>query len=255
MKNDPWVRFGIFIRPKTSEKPADRRKSSPPNVMLLTASTSHTFMAGSSLLGEPGQGGRGPPSALQGRIVARVDGLRQEPLLVVRPELADVRIGLDRRVDELVALALTASDVDVAHDVAEAVEAERPERTVGERDRSQGLAEGLAVVRLPARLLEGGLGHHTVDVETGRVEPGNVAVVTDHAVDEPLVAGAVEVPGVGRRRDQADGLVPVGFQQRVVASGAATQDGELEAAIGVLLHELQRIRAGKALDDGLHAAD
>jgi hypothetical protein len=39
MKNEPCVRFGIFINPKISEKPADRRKRRPPSVTLLTAST------------------------------------------------------------------------------------------------------------------------------------------------------------------------------------------------------------------------
>ena len=79
--------------------------------------------------------GRPPDrSALQRRIVARVDRLRQEPLLVVGPELADVRVGLDRRVDELAVLALAAADVEVADDVAEMVEVERPARRVGEAD-------------------------------------------------------------------------------------------------------------------------
>src|SRR5690348_9151892 len=44
MKNEPWVRLGIRISPKISENPAERRKSSPPKVMLLTERTSHRFM-------------------------------------------------------------------------------------------------------------------------------------------------------------------------------------------------------------------
>src|SRR5207248_11623990 len=97
MKNEPCVRFGIFMSPKISEKPADNRKSRPPSVMLLTARTSHRSTAPA-----------GRPSALQRRIVARVHRLGEEPLLVVRPELAHVRVHLQRRVDELVALALAA---------------------------------------------------------------------------------------------------------------------------------------------------
>src|SRR5260221_11223267 len=44
MNSEPCVRFGIRISPKMREKPADSRKSSPPKVMLLTASTSQKFM-------------------------------------------------------------------------------------------------------------------------------------------------------------------------------------------------------------------
>src|SRR6267142_2612160 len=112
MKNEPWVRFGILINPKTSEKPADRRNSRPPSVMLLTASSSQRLTLG------------GLRSAFHRRVIARVHRLRQEPLLVVGPELADLRIGLDRGVDEAVAFPFTPPDVEGAHHVAEAVEGE-----------------------------------------------------------------------------------------------------------------------------------
>src|SRR5258705_13812743 len=46
MKNEPWVRFGILMSPKISEKPADSRNSRPPSVMLLTASSSHRLTLG-----------------------------------------------------------------------------------------------------------------------------------------------------------------------------------------------------------------
>ena len=45
MNSEPCVKFGMRISPKISEKPADNRNSNPPNVMLLTASTSHKVMA------------------------------------------------------------------------------------------------------------------------------------------------------------------------------------------------------------------
>src|SRR6266851_5550998 len=142
MKNEPWVRFGILINPKISEKPADRRNRRPPSVTLLTASSSHRFTLG------------GPRSALQRRIVARVHRLRQEPLLVVGPELADFWIRLDRGVDELAALALGTPNVEGPHDVAEMIERERAARRVGEGDVPQHLDERLAVVGLAARLLQ-----------------------------------------------------------------------------------------------------
>src|SRR6266571_1646154 len=155
MKNEPCVRFGIRISPKISENPADSRKSRPPSVTLLTASSSQRFI-------EPVPAALGcspaPPrprrSGLQRRIVARVDRLREKPLLVVGPELAHVRIGLDRRVDELVALPLAFPDIEVPDDVAEVVEVERPARRIGELHGAQRFDERLLVVGLAARLLE-----------------------------------------------------------------------------------------------------
>src|SRR2546426_8726512 len=176
MKNEPCVRFGIFMSPKISENPADRRNRRPPSVMLLTASTTHKLMSfrferrlcrRNLVLGEVW---RGPsrrkarlyvaPSRLEGRIVARVDWLRQEPLLVVGPELADLGIGLDRRVDELVALPLASPDVEAPHHVAEAVERKRPAGRVGERHGAQGSVQRVLVVGLSAGLLQRGLGDH-----------------------------------------------------------------------------------------------
>src|SRR6266542_4445782 len=171
MKNEPWVRFGILINPKISEKPADRRNRRPPSVMLLTARSSQRLTLG------------GLHSALQRWIVARVHRLRQEPLLVVGPELADLGIRLDRGVDEAIALPLAPPDV----------EGEGAARRIGQGDASQGLDEGLPVVRLAVRLLHRRRRDLAVDVEAGRVETGNIAVVLHHALDEPLVARRVEI--------------------------------------------------------------
>src|SRR5438105_15224446 len=112
MKNEPCVRFGIFMSPKMREKPADSRKSRPASVMLLMASTSQRVMSSRDRA----------PSALQGGIVTRVDGLREEPLLLVGPELAHLRIRLDRGFDEAVALLLDAPAVRVPEDVSALVE-------------------------------------------------------------------------------------------------------------------------------------
>src|SRR5258708_1179838 len=107
MNSEPCARFGMRMSPKISEKPAESRNSRPPNAMLFAAS-SQRFMRGDPRATAAGR------SALQRRIIPRVDRLRQEPLLVVGPELADVLVGLDRRVDELASLALAAPDVEVA---------------------------------------------------------------------------------------------------------------------------------------------
>src|SRR5262245_47418968 len=151
MKKEPCVRFGIRIRPKISENPAARRKSRPPSVMLLTASRSQRLMWATW---RARRRERAAASALHRRIVTRVHGLLQEPLLVVRPELAHVGIRLERRVDELVALPLAPPDVERAHHVAEVVEAKRSARRVGERHAAQGADQRLLVIRLPAGLLE-----------------------------------------------------------------------------------------------------
>src|SRR5262245_9144944 len=150
MKNDPCVRLGIFIRPKISENPADSRNNSPPSVMLLTASTSHRFIA--VRLERRLQGAAEAPSRFQRRIITRVHRLSEEPLLVVRPELAHLRVRLDRGVDQLVALALAAPDVEAPDDVAQVIERERPARRVDERHPTQRLDERLTVVGLSARL-------------------------------------------------------------------------------------------------------
>src|SRR5438093_8797933 len=111
MKNEPCVRFGIFINPKISENPADSRKRRPPSVILLTASTSHRLMGAYD--SEPAsargyrktsvspRGGRrsAPASALHRRIVARIDGLGEKPLLGIGPEVEPGRVALHRLID------------------------------------------------------------------------------------------------------------------------------------------------------------
>src|SRR6266542_4516157 len=243
MKNEPWVRFGILINPKISEKPADRRNRRPPSVMLLTARSSQRLTLG------------GLHSALQRWIVARVHRLRQEPLLVVGPELADLGIRLDRGVDEAIALPLAPPDVEGAHHVAEPVEGEGAARRIGQGDASQGLDEGLPVVRLAVRLLHRRRRDLAVDVEAGRVETGNIAVVLHHALDEPLVARRVEIARIRGAGDHANRLVAVALEEGVVARGPASEDGQLEPRVTVLLHELERVGARETLDDRVDAAD
>src|SRR4249919_3230547 len=110
MNSDPCVRFGMRISPKISEKPADSRNSSPPKVMLLTASTSHKFMVAAvprspyqKIAGACAAPAQRHASRLERRKVARIDGLLEKFFLVVSPELAHVRVGLDRLVDQLAA--------------------------------------------------------------------------------------------------------------------------------------------------------
>src|SRR5262245_7941766 len=145
MKNEPWVRLGIFMRPKISEKPADSRNSNPPSVMLFTASTNHKFIAvrferrlcrRNPNRGGGREGAAEAPSRFHWRVIARVHRLRQEPFLVIRPELAHFRVRLDRGVDQLVALLLATPDVEAPDDVAKVGEGERAEAGCGQRSTS-----------------------------------------------------------------------------------------------------------------------
>src|SRR5437870_9884039 len=100
MKKPPCARFGMRISPKASEKPDERRNSRPPKAMLLSVwmiqncMSQRILRSGSTPLAQSLQ-------ILRRRIIARVDRVLQELVLAVGPELADVRIGLHDRVDEL----------------------------------------------------------------------------------------------------------------------------------------------------------
>src|SRR5690348_8976646 len=108
MKNEPCVRLGMRMRPKISEKPADSKNSNPPNAMLLTVRTSHKLIIDPAALPDR------VALRFQRRIIARIDRLREEGLLVIGPELADILVGLDRLVHELAVLLLNAANVDIA---------------------------------------------------------------------------------------------------------------------------------------------
>src|SRR5712692_3819638 len=58
MKKEPCIKFGIRIRPKISEKPADSRNNSPPYAMLFTAKVNQSDMSDA--------GPHAPPSPLAG---------------------------------------------------------------------------------------------------------------------------------------------------------------------------------------------
>src|SRR5580700_989249 len=135
MNIEPWVRLGIRISPKIRENPADSRNSRPPNVTLLTVSSSQNVISAALALAEL-------PSALRQRwIIARVDRMRQKFLFGPSPELADILIGLDDLVPEFEAVfgafRPAAPDIEVADDVAEAVELERSARRVGQSDGAE----------------------------------------------------------------------------------------------------------------------
>src|SRR5262249_33550912 len=136
----------------------------------------------------------------QRRIVARVDRMREILLLGPGPELGDVLVGLDGFVPELEAVfgpfGADAPDVEGADHIVEMIELDRPARGIGETDRPQRLHELLLVVSLAARRLERGVDDLAVHINAGGIETGNRIEILQYAVDETLVAVALEVERV-----------------------------------------------------------
>src|SRR5690348_1260454 len=194
MNSEPCVRLGIRISPKIRENPAERRNSSPPKVMLLTASTSQKVIAAafprSSCQKQRGRL-RAPAQRLASgfhrREIAGVNRLLEELLLVVSPELTHIVVSLDRLVDELAVRLFEVADEKVANNVSKMVKLDRATRRIRERYRfHRGHQCGL-VVRLAAGLLQSGFDDHAVHVESCAVEARIDAVILVHCGDKPLV--------------------------------------------------------------------
>src|SRR5215470_4134124 len=184
MKNEPCIRLGIRISPKIKENPADNRNSKPPKAMLFTARVSQSVMcdrsysaASTEQLDENSAGGEQRRSSSHAhslqipsrRIIASIDRVGQKFLFVIGPELTDVRVALDRCVDQLSVLALAFADEDVAHDVAEVVELDRPARRIGKCHLVQCLGQCVAVVGFGPKLLDRRLYALAGDVHAGCV--------------------------------------------------------------------------------------
>src|SRR5260370_42084370 len=142
------------------------------------------------------------------RIVARVNRIGQKFVLVIGPELADVRVALDHRIDELPVLALAFANEHVAHNVAEVVELDWPARRVGERDLMKSLGERAAVIGLGVKLCNRGLDALARDVHAGRVTAGQDLIIPIQSGYETFVARRIEVRRIPMSRHYADGLVP-----------------------------------------------
>src|SRR5262249_12339333 len=153
------------------------------------------------------------------RIIARVDRVREKLLFGPGPELADVLVGLDRLVPELEAvfgpLGADTTDVDGTDDVAEMIELDRSARGIAKIDRSPRVHELLLIVALAVDRLERGIDHLAIHVNPGSIETGNGVEILQYAVDETLVAVALEIERVGRAGDKADRLLAVALEQRV----------------------------------------
>src|ERR1700704_5702455 len=127
MKNAPCVRLASRIRPKISEKPDDSRNSRPPNDRLLRPWMIQNCIVcrscpESCALRCPATEADLLLQVFCRRIVARIDRILQERSFVIGPELADIRVGLDDRVDQPPVLSRYLANIDIADGIAEFVE-------------------------------------------------------------------------------------------------------------------------------------
>src|ERR1700688_3027888 len=136
-------------------------------------------------------------AVLAGRKVAVIDRLGEELLLAVGPELADLRIGLDHGVPELVLvvaehlLLLDFFDVDVLDRVTHVVEFDRPARCV-EFDARHQLDELLRPRKFTAGLLHRFVDPHGGAVVVFRVVARNLAELGAIGLHESLVRWGVD---------------------------------------------------------------
>src|SRR4249920_246693 len=204
---------------------------------------------------------RCPPALLllERRVVARIDRLRQELLLVVSPELADVVVGLHGFVPEaqtvLGALFAQLPDVEVANHVAKMIELDRAAWRVSQVDRPHrchqlGLVAGVAVERL-----EAGFNHLAVNVEQAGILARNGIEILQHSLDEAMVAVALKIERVWDAADETDRLVAEALEQSIVAACFAGDNRELQAGAVIGFHEAQRVRAGKTLTHAIAIAN
>src|SRR5262249_47421977 len=172
MNSEPCVRFGIRISPKIREKPADRRNSKPPKVMLLAVSTSQKVMSAifprcsSHRPRAPfWRPRKRPASGFDRREVSRINPCFEGPFVSLSPELAHVRVGLDCRIDELATGFLALADVEVSNGIPEMIKLDRAARRIGQRHRLENFHELGLVVALSAGFLQRLVDDHAVDIE------------------------------------------------------------------------------------------
>src|SRR5262249_44071017 len=120
------------------------------------------------------------------RVVARINRGLQELVLLIGPELADVGIGLDHRVDVSPVLLLDLADVDVADHVAELVEPHRAAQGVRHLRLPERLYESFFVPGLAADRLERVVEHLAAKIGLRGIDAGIGLVVASDRFDELL---------------------------------------------------------------------
>src|ERR1700738_4153627 len=119
MKNARWVRLARRISPKINEKPEDSRNNRPPSDRLLRPWMIQNCIVCRSCSGSLRGCRRATEAELLFQIfcrrrVARIDRILQKRGLVIGPELADIRIGLDDGIDQPAVASSHLADIDVA---------------------------------------------------------------------------------------------------------------------------------------------
>src|SRR5260221_4090097 len=120
------------------------------------------------------------------RVVARIDRVLEEFVLLVGPELADVGIGLDHRVDVSPVLLLDLAEVDVADHVAELVEPHRAAQGVRNLRLPERLHEGFFVLGLAADRLERVVEDLAAEIGLGGLDAGIGLVVAPDRLYESI---------------------------------------------------------------------
>src|ERR1700745_1371810 len=238
MNIEPCVRLGMRNSQKIKENPPDSRNKRPPNVTLLTVSSSQNVITAALPLCAR--------SALgQWRIIARIDRMREIFLFRPCPELTDILIGFDGFVPELEpifgAFGANAPNIESPDHVAEVVEFQWAARRIGQTDRPQRAYELLLVARVAACRFQGGIDHLAVDVEQACVLARNRIKILEHAIDEALVGVDLEIERIGNAAHQPNGLFAEALAERVVAAGLSGDHRIFKAGIGVSFHEAQRV--------------
>jgi len=191
---------------------------------------------------------------LAGRIVAAVDGRRQELSLLELAELVDVRIGLDDRIPELLVriaehlLLLDLLDVDVLHRIAHLVEGDGATQRV-ELHRLELLDELLGAGELAVVLLDDLVDHAGAGVVGLRIIRRHLAELGAVGLHEGLVLRVFQRGAVLQRGDMADHLVTHRGQHEFVIARAAADHRLLVAGGGELLGKLQRHWADHQRED------
>src|ERR1700751_3409856 len=206
MNIEPCVRLGIRISPKIRENPADSRNKRPPNVTLLTVSSSQNVITAALPLCAR--------SALgQWRIIARIDWMREILLFRPGPELTDVLIGFDGFVPELQpifgAFGADAPNIESPNHVAEMVEFQRAARGIGQIDRPQRADEFVLVARVAAGCFQCGIDHLAVDVEQARVLARNHVKILEHAIDEAVIGVDLKIERIWNAAHEPNGFFAI----------------------------------------------
>src|SRR5579875_2063283 len=173
------------------------------------------------------------------REVARKDRLLNRFGGIIGPELADLRIGLDDRVDKLAVHARDLADVDVEDRGAVLIESDRPDRAVREAHILHCLEEGRRVVRAAAGGLERLLDDEQRRIGTRGIEAGIMLVSLVDAGNELPVVRRVEAGGIPARAIDADGLLAHHPEDTFVGGRrvAEHRDPALESEIAELFEE------------------